>query len=54
VRRGDIRFRVRESAGIPSVSTGFARPVQEDSPHLSEFPEGIMAKVGGCYAMPPG
>ena len=26
---------------IPSVSTGFARPVQEDSPHLSEFPEGI-------------
>ncbi len=37
-------MRVGEWVAIPSVSTGFARPVQEDSPHLSEFPEGITLK----------
>jgi hypothetical protein len=40
-RRRAARFGVWEWLGIPRVSAGFARPVQEDSPHLDEFPEGI-------------
>src|ERR671930_440415 len=43
-RRRRARFRVWEWLGIPSVSTDFARPVQEESPHLSEFPKGIISK----------